>query len=73
MISTTEENAVDILEQSRLDCIDKFSLHLISEIRLAKSCGGFYDREYYSNYLSTKYAHQNAMNEFYNLLHELSK
>jgi hypothetical protein len=64
---------VDELEQSRLDCINKFSLHLTAEINLAKNGNGFFDRKFYSENLNTKYAHQNAMNNFYNLLHDLSR
>ena len=73
MIHDTGEVPEDKLDLARLYCIDKFSLHLSSEITLAKNGDGFYDRKYYTNYLETKFAHQNAMNEFYNLLHELAK
>lgn len=73
MIPTATEVPKDTLELSRLDCIDKFSLHLISEVALAKNGDGFFDRKFYSDYLETKFAHQNAMNEFYNLIHELAK
>ena len=73
METNTSEIAVDKLEQAKFNCIDKFSKHLNSEIILAKNGVGFYDRQFYLNYLDTKYAHQNAMNEFYNILHDLSK
>jgi hypothetical protein len=63
----------DLLEASRLDVIEKFSQHLFAEVLLAKSGGGFYDPKYWRDYLYTKYQYQNASNEFYVLLHELSK
>ena len=72
MILDNLEVVNNALEQARLDSIDKFSKHLISEINLAQNGNGFFDKKYWDDYLKTKYAHQNAMNIFYNLLHELS-
>jgi len=61
------------LEGARVDSIDKFSKHLASEINLAKNGNGFFEPKFWTDYLATKHAYQDAMNKFYNLLHELSK
>jgi hypothetical protein len=61
------------LEEARLRAIDVFSAHLTSEIVLAQNADGFFDKRYWNDYLDSKYAYQNSMNEFYCLLHELSK
>jgi hypothetical protein len=61
------------LEESRLEAVDKFSKHLLSEISLAQHGNSFYERNYWENYLVTKYQGQDALNKFYVLLHEISK
>ena len=68
-----EQRLPDTLEEARLDVVEKFAIYLTAEILLARQGDGFFDRKYWSNFLSTKTHWQDASNRFYILLHELAK
>ena len=63
----------EMLEKARIDVLDRYSDHLLAEVTLAQQGAGFFEIKYWNDYLRAKYCCQDATNNFYVLLHELSK
>jgi len=69
----TQQETPDLVENARLDAIEKYAEHLTAEVALARQDGGFFDRKYWDEFLVTQTQWQSASNTFYTMLHELSK